>query len=90
MSDVLGSYFLRTRKGLSVEVAARVTLGMQVLTCACQAVKPVFPLSGGGLSPVIVARDLEAPGTYIVLMTHAGSYDHQDGIASGASAMWNP
>ena len=67
--------------------AARVKLSMDVLTCQCHAVKPAFPVSGGGLHPVRVTRELEASGTDIVLMAGAGIYGHPDGIAAGARAM---
>jgi ribulose-bisphosphate carboxylase large chain len=73
--------------GKSIHDAARVKLSNQVLTCSCHAVKPVFPVSGGGLHPVIVAGEIEALGTDCVLMAGAGIYEHPDGIAAGARAM---
>jgi ribulose-bisphosphate carboxylase large chain len=66
---------------------ARVKLSNQVLTCSCHAMKRVLPVSGGGLHPVLVARELDALGTDVVLMAGAGIYDHPDGIAAGARAM---
>jgi ribulose-bisphosphate carboxylase large chain len=67
--------------------AARVKLSNQELTCSCHAMKRVLPVSGGGLHPVIVAQELDALGTDVVLMAGAGIYDHPDGIAAGARAM---
>ncbi len=66
---------------------ARVTASMEVLTCTCHAVKPVFPVSDGGVQPLTVAGEIETLGTDIVLMAGAGIYDHPDGIAAGARGM---
>ena len=73
--------------GKSRHDVARVKLSRDVLTCSCHAVKPVFPVSGGGLHPVCVAQELDASGTDIVLMAGAGIHGHPDGIAAGAHAM---
>ena len=87
MSDAVASYFFRPRKGISSEVAARVKLSNQTLTCSCHAVKPVFLVSGSRVRPITVSHELEAPGTDIVLMANAGIYGPPDGIAEGGRAM---
>jgi ribulose-bisphosphate carboxylase large chain len=89
MIRLLGADQLQTGTvtGKTPHDAARVKLSMEVLTCSCHNVKPVFPVSGGGLHPLIVARELDALGTDIILMAGAGIYGHPDGIAAGARAM---
>jgi ribulose-bisphosphate carboxylase large chain len=86
---LLGADQLQTGSvtGKSRHDAARLKLSMEALTCPCHAVKPVFPVSGGGLHPVCIAQELDALGTDIVLMAGAGIYGHPDGISAGAHAM---
>lgn len=86
---LLGADQLQTGSvgGKTGHEAARVKLSMDALTCPCHAVKPVFPVSGGGMHPVCVAQELDALGTDIILMAGAGIYGHPGGIAAGARAM---
>ncbi len=59
----------------------------EALLCRCHGLKPVFPVSSGGLHPGKVAAELSALGTDIVLQAGGGIHGHPDGTEAGARAM---
>ena len=59
----------------------------KILTGPMFELKPVFPVSSGGLHPGKVRAELEALGTDIVLQAGGGIHGHPDGTRAGAAAM---
>ncbi|HQJ87885.1 MAG TPA: RuBisCO large subunit C-terminal-like domain-containing protein [Methanoregulaceae archaeon] len=59
----------------------------RALTSPFYGLRPIFPVSSGGLHPGKVASEIAALGTDIVLQAGGGIHGHPDGTAAGARAM---
>lgn len=66
---------------------SEIVVDNKILTEPMFELKPVFPVSSGGLHPGKVRAELEALGTDIVLQAGGGIHGHPDGTRAGAAAM---
>ena len=66
---------------------SEIVVDNKILTGPMFELKPVFPVSSGGLHPGKVRAELEALGTDIVLQAGGGIHGHPDGTRAGAAAM---
>ncbi len=62
-------------------------VGGQILEQKWYGVKPVFPVSSGGLHPGLVPSLVEYLGRDIIIQAGGGCHGHPDGTLAGATAM---